>query len=78
MSQNSSGGHGGSGGSGCGWFLGLLAMVAALGSMYVSVGIGAGSVTKGAVGLPAELSDLAGLLVVVALVALGMARRGAR
>jgi len=46
--------------------------------MYVSVGIGAGSVTKGAVGLPAELSDLAGLLVVVALVALGMARRGAR
>jgi len=65
-----------SGGTGCGWFLGLVAMAAAVGSVYVSVGVGAGALTDGAVGLPAEGHSLAGVLVLVALVALGMARRG--
>jgi len=53
-------------------------MVVAIGSLAVSVGVGAGSVTKGAIGLPEDVHDLAGVLFVVALVALGMARRGER
>ena len=68
----------GSGGTGCGWLLGFVAMVAAVGSLYVSVSVGAGSVTNGAVGMPAESHDVAGLVVVVGLVALGMARREER
>jgi hypothetical protein len=56
----------------------VLVLVLALMALYVSVGVGAGSVTGGAVGLPAESHSLAGVLVVVALVALGMAGRGER
>jgi len=67
-----------SGGSGCGWTLGFIAMVAALGSLYVSGAVGLGEVTSGAVGMPAESHDLAALLVVIGLVALGMARREGR
>ena len=65
----------GSGGTGCGWVFGLMALVAVVGSMYVSVGVGVGSISDGAVGMPAETQSLAGLLLVVGLVALGMARR---
>lgn len=72
MSKNSSGG------SGCGWTLGFIAMVAALGSLYVTGAVGLGEVTKGAVGMPAESHDMAGLLVLIGLVALGMAKREQR
>jgi len=66
----------GSGGSGCGWIVSVLVLVLALMALYVSVGVGAGALTDGAVGLAAEGHSLAGVLVLVALVALGMARRG--
>lgn len=69
MSKNNSGS------SGCGWTLGFIAMLAALGSLYVTGAVGLGEVTKGTIGMPAESHDLAGLLFVVAVVALGMARR---
>jgi len=78
VSRNRSGSHGGSGGTGCGWLLGLVAMVAAVGSLYVSVSVGAGSLTNGAVGMPAESHNMAGLLLVVAIVVLKMARREER
>jgi len=67
-----------SGGTGCGWFLGLVAMAAAVGSVYVSASVGAGALTDGAIGVSAESHDVAGLLIVVALVALGMAGVGSR
>lgn len=50
-------------------------MAAALGSLYVTGAVGLGEVTKGAVGMPAESHDVAGLLVLIGLVALGMAKR---
>ena len=78
MSKNDSGGSGYGGGTGCGWVLGLVALVIAIGSLGVSIGVGAGSLTKGAIGLPEDVHDVAGVLFVVALVALGMARRGER
>ena len=66
-------------GSGCGgWLLGIVALLAVLASLGISGGVAVGSVTDGAVGLPAETHDLAGLLVVIALVALGLARRQER
>lgn len=66
-------------GSGCGgWTLAFIAMAAAIASLYVTGAVGLGEVTSGAVGLPAESHDVAGLLVVVALVALGMAKREQR
>jgi len=67
-----------SGGTGCGWGLGILALLAAVVSLGISGGVAVGSVTDGAVGLPAETHDLAGLLLVVALIALGLARREER
>ena len=66
------------GGSGCGWVLGIGALAAAAYSLWISCAVGVGSVTDGAVGLPAESHDLAGVLVIVALIALGMARREER
>ena len=60
-----------SGGTGCGWGLGIIALIAAIGSLYIS-----GAVAVG--GLAGESHDLAGVLVIVALVALGMARREER
>lgn len=69
MSKNSNGG------SGCGWTLGFIAMIAALASIYVTGAVGLGELSKGAVGMPAESHDLAGLLVVIGIVALGMAKR---
>ena len=62
-------------GSGCGgWLLGIVALLAVLASLGISGGVAVGSVTSGAVGLPGESHDLAGLLVIVALIALGLAR----
>jgi len=46
--------------------------------LWISASVGVGVATSGAVGLPAETHDMAGLLVVVALIALGMARREER
>jgi len=66
----------GSGGTGCGWFLGMVALVLALMSISLSIGIGADIVTAGEVGVSQEYNGLAGLLLIVGLVALGMARRG--
>ena len=63
-----------SGGSGCGWTFGFVAMIAVLLSLYITGGVGVGSLTKGAVGLPAEAHNLSGLLVLVAIVALGLAK----
>ena len=65
-----------SGGTGCGWGLGIIAMIAAVVSLGISGGVAVGSVTDGVIGLPSEVADLAGILFLVALVALGMARRG--
>ena len=67
-----------SGGSGCGWMLGLIALAAALGSLYVSGAVGLGEVTSGAVGMPAESHDMAGVLLIVALIALGIAKTQGR
>ena len=66
----------GSGGTGCGWLFGIVALVIALGSLGVSIGVGAGSLTNGTIGLPEDVHDVAGVLFVVALVALGLAKRG--
>jgi len=63
-----------SGGSGCGWFIGLVAMAAALGSLYISGGVSVGKLTGGSAGLPSDSHGLAGLLIIVALVGYGFAR----
>ena len=63
-----------SGGSGCGWFIGLVAMGAAIGSLYVSGSVSVGKLTGGAIGMPADSHGVAGLLIVVALVGYGLAR----
>ena len=54
--------------------MGIVALVAAVASLGISGGVAIGSVTSGAAGLEAETHDLAGLLVIVALIALGLAR----
>ena len=67
MTQNKSGG------TGCGWLLLLLGLGAAVCSLYVSGAVGAGLLTGGAVGMTAEQHDLAGVLLIVGLMLLGLA-----
>ena len=68
-----------SGGTGCGWMLGFIAMAAALGSLIISGAVGVASVTEGSdYDALLESHDVAGLLVLIGLVALGMARREGR
>lgn len=67
------------GGTGCGWGLGIVALIMAIGSLYISGAVGVASLSPGAdYGALLEALDLGGVLVIVALVALGMAKRERR
>ena len=67
-----------SGGTGCGWGLAILAMLAAFAALTISGSVGLGALSDGAIGLPAESHDWAGVLVIVAIGALLLAKRGER
>lgn len=67
------------GGTGCGWFLGIVAVIAAVWSLGISGGVALDSMASGAdLGALTDTSDVAGLLFIVALIALGMAKRERR
>ena len=53
----------------------LVSLALLLASLYLGVGMSADLVTDGATGISQEFGNLGGLLLIIGLVALGMARK---